>query len=244
MTEGRYSFGHRAPLLFRCTKCKRGAHVTCLPDPEDITLDDISDKEQHWLGRPRQCPQCDEWSGEIDIILAWREIQDNSRSSTPTSATSLPEPPSAKDDSAAAEYLVKWKEGSYRSVEWLPHAFVYSAFASKLRVFLKNGPRVVLASRLDESVDAPDGELDVTRVQDFSLAPDPQAISKIPREWTTIGRVLDVQFRNPKGGPAIPIEKKRDLSEDPSDSIDDVSWCFVKYQGLAYSAGKRLCLSA
>ena len=76
--------------LFRCYKCKRGAHYGCLEHlPEDY--------HQDWL-----CDDCVRWGdNEVDAILAWR-APGSSESDAPPKQWDLPK---LKDLNADAEYL-------------------------------------------------------------------------------------------------------------------------------------------
>ncbi|KAL4896819.1 PHD/FYVE-zinc-finger like domain-containing protein [Aspergillus ambiguus] len=119
-------------LLFRCTTCHRAFHPEHCSDSFKTT----------W-----QCQDCFSAPGELGAMVAWRPNYD--KSYTPgTSADAIPE--SQKD------YLIKWKEKSYKRVTWMPGTWVFGvANGAMLRAFYRseksNAPRMTTAEAVPES---------------------------------------------------------------------------------------------
>lgn len=112
--------GPHQSLLFRCKKCKRAAHYSCLytKTDGDFTKEDSALAwQEDWT-----CFDCVRWQTKLDVILAWRPIGTEAGDKVPDD---FPRP-TAKEFDADVEYLVKWVEHSYRYVEWVPHAFCMS----------------------------------------------------------------------------------------------------------------------
>lgn len=233
-------------LLFRCSQCRRAAHYSCIPTR------DATDQWQYFWDW--HCDDCKKW-GPIDAILAWRPLDWNQavegKESTTQPASSpqrlitnspgkRPEVGSEVPDHTApwwnAEYLVKFKETSFRNATWVPHSWLFSAYKQRLRNFLVDGPLIDITP--DNAVR--DGEEDVVddHLEDFSLLPTPDAFDKIPKEWLTPDRILDVRLKRKSGSGGDPrvINMKNRITNDPEDTISRISEMYVKWQGLPYDA--------
>ncbi|CAG8456212.1 5567_t:CDS:10 [Dentiscutata erythropus] len=146
-------------LLFRCNRCSLTMHERCLPalnedDSPELTIE---------LYRERwNCHLCDRWSWEIDKILTYRFISEKSGES------SILDESNTLMKASEIEVLVKFKDRSYRKVEWVPGYWLMNVSVLKYRYFVKTRP-------------VPLSEEEV-----------------IPREWLKIHRVLDVEYSNNK----------------------------------------------
>ncbi|KAF5352561.1 hypothetical protein D9756_006063 [Leucocoprinus leucothites] len=206
-------------LLFRCLTCKRLAHYSHLPVPPSLPkstpLPQIAEYYQTntaWL-----CADCESYRYPLDKIIAWRPYPPNAV-----------EPPRPKDEipnykeRLPREYLVKWQGRSYRRLNWVPHMWIVSTNASKLKNFLSGGTKVELLDEpvKDDNDDEKDKEKDVmfevgvgesagdgavaTGSRASSVRPPgvrdalPDAERYIPPAWKTIDRVLDVVIWAPK----------------------------------------------
>lgn len=232
-------------LLFRCTQCKRAAHYACIPTRDAA---DVWQYSWDW-----HCNDCKTW-GPIDAVLAWRPLdwdkmksQDQaslpsnspkrldpgSPSKRPVQSSELPDP---KAPWWNAEYLVKFKETSFRHATWVPHSWLYSAYRQRLRNFLVDGPLIDITpdnATRDGEDDVPDDHL-----ENFNLSPMPDAFDKIPEEWLTPDRILDVRLKRKSGSGGDPrvLNMKNRISNDPAETIPRVSEMYVKWQGLPYDA--------
>lgn len=138
-----------AGILFRCITCKRPSHynhLPQLPNYEAETIDQIA-RSYHdsW-----QCPDCRRWEYPLDKIIGWRPYPPDAR-----------EPPRDLDKPfnirlpLPREYLVKWQKRSYRQVEWVPHGWLVSTSAAKLKNFCTGSKAFLgLWSREHEAVRA------------------------------------------------------------------------------------------
>jgi hypothetical protein len=233
-------------LLFRCFLCKRLAHYEHMPLPSDFPPEsDIADIASHytdsWL-----CADCSSFRFNLDKILAWRPYPENAIE--PPRLTH--EPPHYKTP-LPREYLVKWEDRSYRRTQWVPHMWLVSTNAAKLKNFLADGPKVELLDEpADEQTlgeDKPAQFQVVVESRDSSVKPGggaqkpaarpqdptPDAERKIPPAWKTVDRVLDLllwrphrkqtkQKKAPKRGKSKSKAKRRiESADDSSDSDDD-----------------------
>ena len=223
-------------LLFRCQTCLRAAHYACLS--QSISTWQVAN---NW-----QCVSCTSW-GTPDAVLAWRPMTNESTASkdlivnfsSPSKRLVPPANlPSYKDPSENAEYLVKFKEQSFRQVEWVPHAWLRATYPARLRGFLTKGPSIDISPETGEEVD------DQDHLESFGLAPNPDGISKIPKEWLTPDRVLEVEYYPKKGNDLIPSANLKSLGADPVDSIDRIARLYIKWQGLPYESGMSDDLSS
>lgn len=235
---GQEATASKKALMFRCDFCKRAAHYSCIPE-EDVREWQV---HNHW-----RCKDCVTW-GQPDAVLAWRPVVDvdGDQAEAPASNASQPHPPSSptrktakpadlpshKDSAADAEYLVKFKDQSFRHAKWVPHAWLFSAYPHRLRNFLVKGP----------SVDIPiDNEEDDDHLEDFGFAANPDGMNKIPKEWTTPDRILEVRYRAGRGNMnSVPSQEMgRKISDVPEDSVHKIDELYVKWQGLPYESGEQ-----
>lgn len=200
-------------LLFRCRLCKRLAHYTHLPPPneamndngEEVDTEAIAEyyqRDQDW-----SCSDCLSFVYRPEKILAWRPYPPNAIQ---------PELPLGESISPKMqlprEYLVKWQDRSYRRVQWVPHGWLASVHAALLRIFLTHGPRVNLldhAVREDQVANAvseggigglskeSDDSRPETRTEGATLSAISDAERRIPPAWKTVDRVLDVLMWSP-----------------------------------------------
>ncbi|OCH94711.1 hypothetical protein OBBRIDRAFT_746991 [Obba rivulosa] len=198
-------------LLFRCFTCKRLAHYSHLPSPEDAGFDyspaDLA--EYYQTQKSWQCVDCASYTYSVEHILAWRPYPENAMEpSRPAD-----EPVNYKA-TLPREYLVKWTDRSYRRTQWVPHGWLLSTSPAKLKNFLTTGSKIEL---LREAVpDILSKERDEERAVEFEIGQytseessfrrqetrpldaDPDAERKIPPAWKTVDRVLDVLFWHPE----------------------------------------------
>lgn len=231
-------------LLFRCIQCRRAAHYSCIPIPYPA---DVWQYSWDW-----HCDDCKNW-GPIDAVLAWRPLDweklgTDGRSTPPPPSSPkrldpgspgkrpavISEIPDYKAPWWNADYLVKFKETSFRNATWVPHSWLYSAYKQRLRNFLVDGPLIDITP--DNATR--DGEEDVAddHLENFSLAPSPNAFDKIPKEWLTPDRILDVRLKRKSGTGGDPrvLNMKNRISNDPEDTITRISEIYVKWHGLPY----------
>ncbi|KAJ6574934.1 hypothetical protein B0H19DRAFT_1371843 [Mycena capillaripes] len=197
-------------LLFRCFLCKRLAHYEHMPLPSDFPSEsDVPDIAGHytdsWL-----CADCSSFRFLLDKILAWRPYPANAVE-PPTPAD---EPPHYKTP-LPREYLVKWTDRSYRRTQWVPHMWLVSTNAAKLKNFLADGSKVeLLEEPADEQTPGEDNPAQfqvVVESRDSSVKPGgaqkpaarpqdptPDAERKIPPAWKTVDRVLDLLLWRPR----------------------------------------------
>ena len=224
-------------LLFRCSTCTRAAHYACIT--QSISTWQIAND---W-----QCTSCTTWEMP-DAVLAWRPIEELVKAPTFSSSyETLAAPitpskrllppknlPSYKEPSEMAEYLVKFKDKSFRHVEWVPHAWLFATYPQRLRGFLTKGPSIDIATDMSEEID---GQY---HLENFSLAPNLDAINGIPKEWITPDRILEVEYHPKRGLDLISSSNLKSLSNNPVESLDRIARIYVKWQGLAYES----CMSS
>ncbi|SCV72600.1 BQ2448_4137 [Microbotryum intermedium] len=242
-------------LMFRCSKCRRASHYECL-DYFGSSIEESA--ESYYLDG--HCHDCYQWNVPLDVILAWREDKAGE------GADPEPEPveegdivdqpamvekrdaktgqiyqiPSSKDPSARASYLVKWQGASYRSLDWVPHAFLVAAYPAKLNNFLSRGSTVNFDL---PTQDDPEDDEDPTKPREIPITaplPDPDAEERIPKTWKTVDRVLDV-FYHAKTGGREPVNWRnwRGGPEDPDESVKLVAKGFFKWCDLPYGSATR-----
>lgn len=232
-------------LSFRCFTCKRLSHYGCLRlEDEDLSTVEIAtfyQKDNSW-----QCGDCSSYIFQLDKILAWRHY-------TPPNVDG--EPPKAMlynvdyKQPQPFEYLVKWVGRSYRRLEWVPHMWLLTTNAGKLRQFTLFGTKVQI---LDNPVTNGSVQLDSngTKAQLeelllFAEAEDekkarraeynaggppvslPDAELRIPPLWKTADRVLDVLLMRPKvilkSKNQIKRKNKRTLVDSDDEIIEESS---------------------
>ncbi|GAA5876848.1 hypothetical protein JCM3774_000791 [Rhodotorula dairenensis] len=243
----------RAPgLMFRCSSCKRTAHFGCLEEEdEDVTFEEHCKSYHEW----GICHDCYNYNVPLDVILAWAEtdplpppsvediepddeivekVAHETRVDDMTNKVVVI--PSAKDPHAAAKYLVKWQDMSYRHLNWVPHAFLAAKYPAKLANFLARGSTVTFDAPKDD--DPEDAEPDASKKEDLGEAPlpDPNAEERVPKPWKTVDRILSVAYKHPKkvGETVEYYAFKKKLPEDPNESIKLVAQCYIKWGDLAY----------
>ncbi|PWN27219.1 hypothetical protein BDZ90DRAFT_260877 [Jaminaea rosea] len=203
---------------FRCKRCSRAAHYTCL---EGVTGEEST--QEAALSRQKagwRCLDCESW-GDVDVILAWRPLRN------PAEPDGTPEPKESwqklhkVSEDLKREYLVKFKHTSFKETQWVPHLWLRSVAMINLRHFLSHGSRLELdpsatassKKKEDEEQTATVQELEQQRKQrrrskrlQLALtvsretgevmrgppAPESDAQERIPKTWVTPDRILDV----------------------------------------------------
>ena len=251
-TQHRQDLDIPKDLLFRCVTCKRLSHYEHLPPPDhsDGSEWDAVSLAKHysedWL-----CGDCSSFTYKVEKIIAWR--------SSPEGAAQ-PDEPNYKDP-LPREYLIKWKDRSYRRLTWVPHLWILATHGQMLRNFtLGTGPKVTL---MDHPMpeEAQDPEPAVPAEDDRDSAPPvtfgdviedaplpstddgpPKLMAdahlRIPPAWKTVDRVLDVLFwRQNRDDKAMEHQRKIafEFGEQPGDdyvsSLD--SWERVNKREMA-----------
>lgn len=200
--------------LFRCFTCKRIAHYSCLSIKDDDNLEPaevaaVFQEDNDW-----QCADCVSYIFPIDNIIAWRPSPSDAMDAY-ASSKSIPD----IKENLPRDYLVKWVGRSYRRAEWVPHMWLATTHAAKLKNFYTAGPKIPLldapieegqpsraiedstanpifsaeASR-DASVEAESS----SRSEDGPPAALPDALLRIPPLWKTVDRVLDILLWSPE----------------------------------------------
>lgn len=147
-------------LLFRCNRCSLSIHERCLPS---LNEDDSHELKMEFYRNKWNCHLCNRWNWEIDRILTYRYISEQSGEQS-----SILDESNTLMKASEIEVLVKFKDLSYRKVEWVPGYWLMNVSILKYRNFVKTRP-------------VPLSEEEV-----------------IPREWLKIHRVLDVEYSNNK----------------------------------------------
>lgn len=224
------------PLLFRCITCKRAAHYEHLVVPDAADVQEVAafyQDEQDWT-----CDDCVSFIHPVEAILAWRPY--------PADAV---EPALAPDDvpnhknMLPREYLVKWEGRSYKRAQWVPHMWLLATVPAKLKNFVARGTLVKL---LAPTASAVPSKGSTPFLEDVSGRPSPapsddvgerefgppaassDATDRIPPQWYTIERVLDIKLWCPPGcGQTQRKKTKRDsgrrIVDDEDDEMDDAS---------------------
>jgi hypothetical protein len=150
--------------------------------------------------------------------------------------------PTVKDATAPVEYLIKWKELSYRHLSWIPHSFLARAATMKLSNFLAVGSRINFEAPIENDIDLSDDREDEptpeSTAEVIHSAPkeDPNAEERISAAWSTIDRVLDVFYRGKNNGDRIKYEDYyRNLPSDPAESMKLVVEGYFKWGDLPYA---------
>lgn len=135
--------------------------------------------------------------------------------------------------------MVKFEGQSYRQLVWINHAFLAAKFPAKLKNFLAKGSQISFDAPNEEDEEEPEGAEIETQVFDIEPQPDPGALSRIPKAWSTVDRVLEVQYRSPvRHDRLIFYRAYPNLPKDPEESIKLVSQCLFKWRDLPYEACK------
>ncbi|GAA5998174.1 uncharacterized protein JCM10292_002374 [Rhodotorula paludigena] len=240
-------------LMFRCSRCKRVAHYGCLEnDDPGLTFEQHAQSYADWA----ICHDCYNYNVPLDAILAWAEAdplpgddKDDIEADDEVVEQVVGERkidqktkkvvliPSAKDLRANAKYLVKWKDMSYRHLDWVPHAFLAAAYPAKLSNFLQRGSTVSFEPAKDDDPEDAD-PTDEGDKDDESPLPDPNALERIPKTWRTVDRVLNVWYKNKRGDKEIEyLHYRKRLPENVEDGLSLVAQCHIKWGDLAYAAG-------
>ncbi|KAK0464991.1 SNF2 family DNA-dependent ATPase [Desarmillaria tabescens] len=189
-------------LRFRCFTCKRLSHYDHLPKPPNHAADTVAEIAEHYQ-RNWLCHDCASFTYPLDKILAWRPYPANAVEPP----RSVSEPPNYKSP-LPREYLVKWEERSYRRLNWVPHMWLLSTHPSKLRNFLTGGAKVELLAASKKQIEIEEPAFifeDADQSRASSVKPGtntpqlPQdamldAESRIPPEWKTVDRILDIRI--------------------------------------------------
>jgi chromodomain-helicase-DNA-binding protein 4 len=201
-------------LFFRCITCKRLSHYEHLPPPDhsDGNEWDAISLAKHY-SRDWLCGDCASFTYKVEKIIAWRPSPEGA---------AQPDKPNYKDP-LPREYLIKWKDRSYRRLTWVPHMWILATHGLMLRNFtVGTGPKVTLMDRpvLEEVQDPePAASIGDTRdsappvtfgdvIEDTPLPPTdvgpaeamPDAHLRIPPAWKTADRVLDILLWRRKSG--------------------------------------------
>jgi len=212
-------------IMFRCFTCKRLSHYGHLPVPPELKEDEASVDSVMLAGYYQsttewRCSDCSSYNWELDKILAWRPY--------PSTAVEPPRPPDEPPHYKSPlprEYLVKWLSRSYRRTQWVPHMWLVTTHAAKLKNFLNVGAKVELLEESlpdEEAMEVDDEAKKVVEEGNTATIPfeisadanqdpnkaDPKALTlplgampdaerRIPLAWKTIDRVLDVLLWRP-----------------------------------------------
>ena len=224
-------------LLFRCRLCKRLAHYTHLPPPNEAMNGDAGEVDTEAIAEYYQrdqdwsCSDCVSFVYRAEKILAWRPYPPNAIQ---------PELPPGESISPKMqlprEYLVKWQGRSYRRVQWVPHGWLASIHTALLRIFLTHGPRVSLldhAVREDQVANAvseggigglskeSDESRPETRMEEATLLAISDAERRIPPAWKTVDRILDVLMWSPNKQRSKTSKKKAKMTSLDADRSPD-----------------------
>ncbi|GAC99489.1 hypothetical protein PHSY_007091 [Pseudozyma hubeiensis SY62] len=141
-----------ASRMFRCKRCSRATHYECLARSQtdgDRSRDHTAESVQEagWL-----CTDCQRWPA-VDQIIAWRQLDrrlwNDEEAKRADYATLSPR------ESLPREYLVEFKDKSFRETEWVPHDWLRILHQTLLHHFLAKGSRLELEpAELIESASA------------------------------------------------------------------------------------------
>ena len=214
-------------LFFRCILCRRMSHYAHLPQPpftseeyNEVELADYYQRLCDW-----KCADCVTYVYLVEHIIAWRPFPEDAkekplaRGEVPNYKTPLPR-----------EYLVKWKDRSYRRIQWVPHMWLLAKTPNMLRNFLLKGSHVELLPEpateevLEHAGDGDAVPMDVQEDDKTPPAPKPAAPSgsipdaerRIRPAWKTVDRVLDVLIWSPEKR-----TNRRKLTKDLQAQIDE-----------------------
>ena len=221
-------------LLFRCITCKRLSHYEHLPPPDysDRGKWDAVSLAKHYT-EDWFCGDCASFTYKVEKIIAWRPAPEGA---------AQPDEPNYRDP-LPREYLVKWKDRSYRRITWVPHMWILATHGHMLRHFtLGTGPKVTLMDRpfAEEIKDpepatlvgeAKDGAPPVTFDDIIEEGPlpstdggppeaMPDAHLRIPPAWKTVDRVLDILLWRPKEDSET-MERQREMAHELGEQPDD-----------------------
>lgn len=195
-------------VMFRCTTCKRGWHLSHLPPksgkPSRTIIDSDDDQDQREdeeqtakqrfkeYSRGWQCHDCENAPGTIEALVAWRPVDLDAY--TPGYTSDM-----ISDDSK--EYLVKWHKLSYFQTTWMPGSWIWGVAQPVMRkTFHRSGK---------------------------ALKPCMTTEDAVPEEFLLIDVVLDVRYSNVVSNRTKEIDLAR---------IKEVKEVLAKYKGLSYEA--------
>lgn len=121
---------------------------------------------------------------------------------------------------------------------------VAATCAARLRNFLDKGPTVTMSAQPSPVTPGAteDGEIDVDITPDFSnfgIEPNPSAQRKIPSDWTSIDRILDVRYSDGQGGDGWVDSDKVRFKVRPEEApyLSRANECLFKWKSLSYGDG-------
>ncbi|GAB1216785.1 hypothetical protein ATERTT37_006003 [Aspergillus terreus] len=184
-------------LLFRCIGCHRAFHFEHCPDPYEST----------W-----QCQDCSSAPGEVAAMVAWRPS--DPKNFTPGSiAEDIPE--------SQKEYLIKWKDMSYRQTTWMPGTWVFGVVKGAMRRAFYRSEKSD-APRMTKEEAVPDSFLRVDIVFDVQYSDDDGSHESYEADLARIDQVAKA-FVKFKG---LPYEES--VWEEPPDPNDTERWSDFK----------------
>ncbi|CBQ68153.1 related to helicase-dna-binding protein [Sporisorium reilianum SRZ2] len=141
-----------ASKLFRCKRCSRATHYECLAEQQtdgDQSLEQVAKSIQEAGWFCKDCHRCP----AVDKIIAWRQLDrrlwNDEEAKRAEYATLSPR------ENLPREYLVKFKDRSFRDTEWVPHDWLRIVHQLLLSHFLAKGSRLELEpAELIESASA------------------------------------------------------------------------------------------
>ncbi|KAK4056311.1 hypothetical protein OIO90_002755 [Microbotryomycetes sp. JL221] len=232
-------------LMFRCLKCHRASHYSCL----EPTGDEYFEEQAGAYFKDGQCHDCFRWAVVLDVILAWAEDD----SLPPMAKDEIDEddvvdelPVTRRKDPETGKiyeipnYLVKWQGLSYRQLSWVPHAYLAAVYPAKLGNFLQRGSQIVFdAPPAGEEPEESDN--DKTELIGQIPLPDPNAEDRIPQSWRTPDRILNVWYQSKKNGETNLVEHRnyRNLPIEPEESVKLIRDAYIKWGDLPYSNASR-----
>jgi hypothetical protein len=250
-----------APLLFRCIRCRQSVHYEHLPDPFGATSTYSLAALAAEYQRTWHCHLCQQWPEGVDKIIAWRP--------SPPDANEEPREPGELPrwrDRLPREYLVKFRDQSFRHVTWVPHAWMQTVAHQKLRNFLEKGPQLdlvtdatlaaggdkMIAPTIMDVIDDDDRGRHFGQVAELDALweghgppPDDTAEESIPIEWSTVDRLLDVYLIPPKKrakrGRVMSVESEEDERlPDLKDGVKPAKEYLVDLAAWERDAGREL----
>ncbi|KAL5361398.1 hypothetical protein BJX96DRAFT_84461 [Aspergillus floccosus] len=180
-------------VLFRCTGCHRAFHFEHCPDSYEST----------W-----QCQDCSSAPGEVAAMVAWRPS--DPKNFTPGSiAEDIPE--------SQKEYLIKWKDMSYKQTTWMAGTWVFGVVKGAMRrAFYRSEKSDAPRMTTEEAV--PDSFLRVDIVFDVQYSDDDNSHESYEADLARIDQVAKA-FVKFKG---LPYEES--AWEEPPDPSDTERW--------------------
>ncbi|KAI8144647.1 P-loop containing nucleoside triphosphate hydrolase protein [Fennellomyces sp. T-0311] len=109
-------------VLFRCRRCTRAYHYSCIPGSDDDEGRGNPLHENHWA-----CGQCARYSKSVDVIVTWRIAGD-----PPIENVQVPYDTAAP---STRQYLIKWQDTGYTHMDWVSETWLNRIAAQKLKHF-------------------------------------------------------------------------------------------------------------